>query len=103
MATIPSRCSVPGSEPVVRCRGVRVDYRTASGVAHALADVDTTLDRGRLSVVAGPSGSGKSSLLRVLAGRLGPQAGTVEVDGVELTRLRTGARRRWRRRTMGIV
>jgi ABC-type lipoprotein export system ATPase subunit len=72
-------------------------------VAHALAEVDATFERGRLSVVAGPSGSGKSSLLRVLAGLHRPSAGTVEVDGIELTRLRTGARRRLRRHAMGIV
>jgi ABC-type lipoprotein export system ATPase subunit len=72
-------------------------------VAHALAEVDATFERGRLSVVAGPSGSGKSSLLRVLAGLHRPSAGTVEVDGLELTRLRTGARRRLRRHAMGIV
>jgi ABC-type lipoprotein export system ATPase subunit len=72
-------------------------------VAHAQAEVDATFERGRLSVVAGPSGSGKSSLLRVLAGLHRPSAGTVEVDGLELTRLRTGARRRLRRHAMGIV
>jgi ABC-type lipoprotein export system ATPase subunit len=54
-------------------------------------------------VVAGPSGSGKSSLLQVLAGLQRPQAGSVVMAGVELTRLRPAARRRWRRRTMGVV
>jgi putative ABC transport system ATP-binding protein len=93
----------PNREPVVRCRSIGVDYRTASGVAHALTEVDATFERGRLSVVAGPSGSGKSSLLRVLAGLLRPQRGTVEIDGVDLTRLRAGALRRLRRSSMGIV
>jgi ABC-type lipoprotein export system ATPase subunit len=72
-------------------------------VAQALSDVDATFERGRLSVVAGPSGSGKSSLLRVLAGLHRPRAGMVAVDGADLTRMRNGSLRRLRRRTMGVV
>jgi ABC-type lipoprotein export system ATPase subunit len=95
--------SPANAEPVVRCRGVGVDYRSASGVARALADVDASFERSRLTVVAGPSGSGKSSLLRVLAGLHRPRTGTVTIDGVDITRLRTGPLRRLRRRTMGLV
>ncbi len=94
---------LPTADAVARCRGVGVDYRTAAGVAHALTDVDAAFERGRLSVVAGPSGSGKSSLLRVLAGLHRPHTGHVEVDGADLTRLRAGPLRRLRRRAMGIV
>lgn len=92
------------SGPAARCVGLVVNYRTAgAGASRALTDVDATFERGRLSVVAGPSGSGKSSLLRVLAGRHRPQAGTVEVDGIDITRLGGGRLRRLRRRTLGIV
>jgi putative ABC transport system ATP-binding protein len=91
------------TDPVVRCRGVGVDYRTAAGVVHALTDVDVDLAADRLSVVAGPSGSGKSSLLRVLAGLHRPRIGSVHLEGVDLARLRAGALRRLRRRTMGVV
>ena len=94
---------MPGRDPVVRCREVSVDYRTASGTSTALDAVDAEFEPGRLSVVAGPSGSGKSSLLRVLAGLLRPRSGSVEVDGVELTSLGGAALRRHRRTTMGIV
>ena len=89
--------------PAARCAGLTVDYRTATEVVHALHDVDATFGRGRLSVVAGPSGSGKSSLLRTLAGLQRARAGVVEVDGDDLARLRAGAVRRLRRRVLGVV
>lgn len=88
---------------VVRCRGVCVSYRTAVGLSSALTDVGAGFDRGCLSVVAGPSGSGKSSLLRVLGGLIRPQSGSVHVGAVAVTSLRTSAVRRLRRRAMGIV
>jgi ABC-type lipoprotein export system ATPase subunit len=89
--------------PAARFHEVSVDYDTGAGVVHALREVDATFERGRLSVVAGPSGSGKSSLLRALAGLLRARAGAIHVDGTDVTRLRSGARRRLRRRAMGIV
>jgi ABC-type lipoprotein export system ATPase subunit len=89
--------------PAARCEGLDVDYRTATEVVHALRGVDASFERGRLTVVAGPSGSGKSSLLRALATLQRPRAGRVEVGGVDVTRLRPAARRRLRRRLLGIV
>jgi ABC-type lipoprotein export system ATPase subunit len=102
---------VPGPEPAVApapdlaaaCRGVSVRYRTATAVVEAVRDVDAGFGRGRLSVLAGPSGSGKSSLLRTLAGLQMPHAGAVVVDGVDIAALGPRARRRLRRRTIGVV
>jgi ABC-type lipoprotein export system ATPase subunit len=80
-----------------------VDYRTAAGASVALDGVDAHVARAQLTVVAGPSGSGKSSLLRVVAGLQRPTGGSVLVGRHDLSRLRAGPRRRLRRRTMGVV
>ncbi len=50
-----------------------------------LAGVDVTLDPGQSLAVTGPSGSGKSSLLALLAGLMRPASGEVHLDGAPLT------------------
>lgn len=51
----------------------------------ALDGVDLAIDAGHAVAVIGPNGAGKSTLLRVLTGELAPSAGTVVLDGDELT------------------
>lgn len=91
------------ADTVAQCRSLRVTYVAAAGTIEALRGVDATIERGRLTVVAGPSGSGKSTLLRALAGLEPIGSGAVVVGGRELDALRSGARRRLRRREIGVV
>jgi len=56
----------------------------------------------RLAVV-GPSGTGKTTLLHLVAGILRPQAGRITVGGTELTRLSEDGLRRFRARSVGFV
>lgn len=53
----------------------------------ALDDVSVSLPTGQLTALLGPSGGGKSTLLRIIAGLDRPDAGTVEIEGVDATRL----------------
>ena len=56
------------SEPAgVACAGVVKEYATATGMVLALKGVDAAFPAGQVTAVVGPSGSGKSSLLRILA------------------------------------
>ena len=66
-------------------------FLVASGVHHAfdgtpvLTDVDVALRRGSLACLIGPTGCGKTTLLRVLAGFLRPDAGRVRIGGRDVT------------------
>ena len=86
-----------GAAPAAACTGVSRTYRTATRPVPALVDVTVTVPRGRVTVVVGPSGSGKSSLLRLLACIDRPDTGAVHVAGQRVDQLRARARRRLRR------
>ena len=43
--------------------------------------LDTTIHQGELVTIYGPSGAGKTSVLRMLAGLLKPDAGLIKLDG----------------------
>lgn len=49
--------------------------------------VDIDIVRGRITAIMGPSGTGKTTLLRLIGGQLRPDAGTVTVEGRDLATL----------------
>ncbi|MGA5562175.1 quaternary amine ABC transporter ATP-binding protein [Streptomyces platensis] len=67
--------------------GASRDELRAEGTTAAVIDASIEVDEGQIFVVMGLSGSGKSTLLRMLNGLLEPTAGTVRIDGQDLTSL----------------
>jgi len=55
------------------------------GEVPVVGGLDLTFPEGRTTVLLGPSGCGKSTLLRLIIGLVEPDAGTVRIDGAELT------------------
>jgi putative ABC transport system ATP-binding protein len=95
--------TAPAGSAAAVCRGVTKTYRTATESVTALADVTLTIPRERVTVVVGPSGSGKSSLLRLLACIDRPDTGEVLIAGERVDRLRARARRRLRQRQVAYL
>lgn len=86
-----------------RCDGVVKTYRTGTGEVRALRGISTEFRRGALTAVVGPSGSGKSSLLRLLCGLDRPTGGSVTVEGTPVHRASGRSLRALRRSTIGFV
>lgn len=80
-----------------------VHYRSADGVVPAVVDVALQLRAGAFVVLAGPSGSGKSSLLRVLGLIDRPTSGALTIGGRDVLALGDGGRRRLRRGQLAYV
>lgn len=83
---------------MIRVQGLHKRF----GSQPVLRGLDLGIATGEIMVVIGRSGGGKSVLLKHLIGLLRPDAGTVTVDGTEITRLRGGELDRVRER-YGVV
>jgi len=92
------------NEPVpARCVDLVKTYRTPTGAVHALRGVTLSFPAGALTAVVGPSGSGKSSLLRVLTGIERATSGDVWVGARNVGRTSGRGLRRLRRGVVGYV
>ncbi|MFQ5991616.1 MAG: ABC transporter ATP-binding protein [Nitrospiraceae bacterium] len=68
-----------------------------------LEDVSLEIPEKQIVAIAGPSGSGKSTLLGLIAGLDRPTAGSILLDGVEITTLRESEMARYRRDKVGYI
>ncbi len=92
------RLEEAGDDILVRIRGLtfsRGDQRVFDGV-------DMDIPSGKVTAVMGPSGTGKTTLLKLIGGQLRPEAGRVEVAGQDVHALSKGDLYRLRTR-MGML
>src|SRR4051812_21536571 len=75
--------STPGSEAAIEFRSVDFRYGSLS----VLEGIDFQVARGEILVLIGPSGCGKSTVLNLIAGIIGPSAGSVQCFGQPVTGL----------------
>jgi ABC-type lipoprotein export system ATPase subunit len=99
----PPRAAAAPAAPVVRCENLVHVFGTPGNEVAALRGVDLVITGGEMVALLGPSGAGKTTLLWHLAGLLSPTAGTVEVNGRQLSAVRPGALSRMRLREVGLL
>ncbi len=90
----PGPTSVPGmadnemaeSEPSDTLIEIRdLDY--SRGQRQIFSGLNLSIERGQVTAIMGPSGTGKTTLLRLITRQLRPDAGTITVDGIDISTL----------------
>jgi len=86
------RLTPPATPPYVRFEGVSFRY---GGNRGGVTDINLELPAGSITALVGVSGAGKTTLARLLAGMIRPEAGRILINGLDLTMLDPDA---WRSR-----
>jgi len=92
---------VPGS--LIRVRNLNKKYQRGSETIEVLQGLNLDVAPGEFVAFMGPSGSGKTTLLNLLGGIDVPTAGTITVDGDEITSMSRKRLSSWRARHVGFI
>ena len=82
--TAPRGEPAAGGENIATLRGVHYSVDTKS----VFSGLDIAIRRGEVTAIMGPSGTGKTTLLRLITGQIAPDAGEVVVDGHDVPKLK---------------
>ena len=90
-------------EAYVQVKDLKKHYGDGDACLTVLDGIDTSINRGEICVMLGPSGSGKSTFLNLIGGLEDADAGSILVDGCDLTVLKPTDLGEYRRRELGFV
>lgn len=89
--------------PVIRLQDVRKEYVVGDSHIHALDGVSLSVSPGEFVCISGRSGSGKSTMLNMLAGLEKPTSGEIVILDKHIENMSESARIRFRRQYIGFV
>lgn len=90
-------------EPVIQVKNLYKIFRVGNTKVRALNGVDLTIYRGEFCAIVGTSGSGKSTMLNMLAGLEKPTKGEIIIAGEHLERMKENQLVRFRREKVGFI
>lgn len=91
------------ASPAIKLQSVQLSLSSGAGRVDILRGIDLTVADGETVAILGPSGSGKSSLMAVMAGLERASSGSVQVAGEDFSALGEDGLARARRGKIGIV
>jgi len=92
------------SKIVVEAKGIEKTYKMSKrNVIHALRGANITVEESDFVAIIGPSGCGKSTLMHILGLLDRPDGGTLEIDGIDMTRLPERKAYKMRAKKIGFI
>lgn len=88
---------------VVSAQDIEKTYRSGKNSVAAVQGVSFNIHAGEIVAITGPSGSGKSTVLNLLSGLDRPDAGTISIDGTDITKLNRNRMAEFRCQHIGFV
>jgi putative ABC transport system ATP-binding protein len=88
---------------MIDVKGLTKTYQVGEVAVHALRGVDLQVKKGEFVAIIGASGSGKSTLFHILGGLTPRTAGTVQINGRDLSGMTNAERTELRKTTVGFV
>jgi putative ABC transport system ATP-binding protein len=89
--------------PLIELKNLDKIYNTTSVPVHAIKNLDLEITKKEFTAIVGPSGSGKTTLLNLIGGLDQPSDGSVTVDGVDISTLKSGKLIEYRLHHIGFV
>jgi putative ABC transport system ATP-binding protein len=88
------------TEEIIRLKNIKKYYDENT---HVLEDLNLVFNKGTWTSIIGPSGSGKTTLLNIIGCLDSPTAGSVFLNGTEITSLNQAQLTRFRRENIGLI
>jgi putative ABC transport system ATP-binding protein len=95
--------NIDDNQVLIQLRNVTKSFALASGKFDALNHVNLSIGKGQMIAITGKSGSGKSTMLNMIAGIDKASEGSVVINGVKVDKLSESDLASWRGKNIGVV
>ena len=88
---------------MLKIENLKKTYLTKNVKTEALTNINFSVEKGEFVAIMGESGSGKTTLLNIIATLDKPSAGSVKINGVDISKLKDKEVSKFRRKELGFV
>jgi len=88
---------------VIKIANLTKTYNETQVPVHAVNGISLTIEKGEFTAIVGPSGCGKTTLMNMIGGLEMPTSGSVEINGIEISKLKANELINFRLNNIGFI